>query len=75
MNEITVEEQTEIDEAKSLATDIKYLMKNPQFQRVIIDRYIKDTSFDVGVSFTGSKEDIDRLTSVTKLSNFLAINS
>ncbi len=75
MEDITAEEQLEIDQAKSLADDIKWLMSNDQFKRVILDKYIKDTAFEVGVAFTGSKDDLDKLTSVTNITNFLAINS
>ena len=75
MEEITAEEQLEMDQAKSLADDIKWLMSNDQFKRVILDRYIKDTAFEVGVAFTGSKDDLDKLTSTTNITNFLAINS
>ena len=75
MNEISAEEQLEMDQAKSLADDIKYLMSNPQFKRVILGKYINDTALNVGIAFTGSKEDIDKLTSVTNLTDFLAINS
>jgi len=75
MEDVTAEEQLEIDQAKSLANDIKWLMSNDQFKRVILDRYIKETAFEVGVAFTGSKDDLDKLTSVTNITNFLAINS
>ena len=69
------EELAEIAVADRLAADIKYLMSNDQFKRVIIGRYINDTALDVGVAFTGSKEDIDKLTSVTNLTDFLTVNS
>ena len=74
-NDYTPEELAEIAVADRLAADIKYLMSNDQFKRVIIGKYINDTALNVGVSFTGSKEDIDKLTSVTNLTDFLAINS
>jgi len=69
------EELAEIAVADRLAADIKYLMSNDQFKRVIIGKYINDTALDVGVAFTGSKEDIDKLTSVTNLTDFLTVNS
>ena len=75
MEDITAEEQLELDQAEKFSADIKWLMGNDQFKRVILDRYIKGTAFDVGVAFTGSDDDIARLTSVTNLTNFLAVNS
>ena len=69
------EELAEIAVADRLAADIKYLMSNDQFKRVIIGKYINDTALNVGVAFTGSKEDIDKLTSVTNLTDFLTVNS
>jgi len=72
--EITIEEQLEIEGQRELAEDIQWLMKNEQFKRVILDKYIKDSSVEVGMSFTGSEEQMDTLKSITSLVNYLTIN-
>jgi len=74
MEEISAEEQTEIDEAKSLSDDIKYLMKNPQFQRVIMKRYIEQTALVVGSSFSGQPAEVEALKAVSQLKYFLDTN-
>ncbi len=67
-------EELEIEAAELLAADIKWLMANDQFKRVILQKYINDTSLDVGTSFIGSDDQIQQLKSISDLMAFLTNN-
>jgi len=72
--EYTAAEQAEIDDANALAADIKWLMSNDQFKRVILDRYINQTSLTIGSNFSGQQAEIEALKAVSGLNYFLETN-
>ena len=64
-------ERRELEYQKRLSDDIKVLMNNEAFQRVILESYIRDTSIRVGSSFSGSNEDIETLKAISHLKAYL----
>ena len=74
MDEITEEEQIEMEQAKQLALDIKWLENNDQFKRVILDRYINQTALVIGSNFSGQEAEAEALKAVSGLKYFLDTN-
>ena len=73
MDNIDIEdaERKELEYQKRLSDDIKVLMNNEAFQRVILESYIRDTAFRVGSMFSGSDEDIESLKAISHLKRYL----
>ncbi len=68
------QEEIELEQAALLAADIKWLMGNDQFKRVIMDRYIKQTAVVIGSSFTGKDTEMEELKAISGLKYFLDTN-
>ncbi len=67
-------EELELLEEQKLQGDLDFLLKNPQFQRVILDRYINQTALVLGSNFTGSDGEVEALKAVSHLNMFIAAN-
>ena len=74
MDEITEEEQIEMEQAKQLALDIKWLENNDQFKRVIWDRYMNQTALVIGSNFSGQEAEVEALKAISGLKYFLDTN-
>lgn len=73
--DITEEEIKEYEQKLQMANDIKWLMSNDQFKRVIVNAYVNETALNVGIAYSGSDGDVTALKSITHISDFLAVNS
>ena len=67
-------EELELLEEQKLQEDLDFLLRNPQFKRVILDRYINQTALVVGANFTGSEQEAEALKAVSHLNMFIAAN-
>jgi hypothetical protein len=73
-SKLTDAEREQLNYELKLSNDIKDLMENETFKRVIMDLYINDTALVIGSSFTGSESDMEALKAVTHLRSFLYRN-
>ncbi len=58
-------------EILEMASDMRQLLDNRLFQKLIVDAYINKSALSVGTSFTGSKSDLELLSAVTHLTNHI----
>ncbi len=61
------------DEAEvvEMGAQMKQLLENHLFKKLIVDEYINKQALFVGTSFSGSKSDLEMLSAITHLANHI----
>jgi len=72
--ELSEVEREEFDREVQLSNDIKMLMADETFRRVILDGYINDNALSIGSAFVGSVEQVEGLKAISHLKRYLEVN-
>ena len=68
------EQREAYDKEVRLSNDIRVLMADETFRRVILDGYIGGIALSVGSAFVGSVEQVEELKAISHLKRYLEVN-